>query len=157
MIHIIIILNKSISEVDQVKLVGKKINEKLLDMIGMVYSPEIILESGLNDDINSLSRYLFMKPSKQNDINSLGLGHLNMIYMALKIVEYEVNRTRELINIMIIEEPEAHIHTHIQRTLFDKLKVTKDDGGEIHRQAPWSPCDVHAEAEGWCQRLRHAY
>ncbi len=119
-------LNKSISEVEQVEIIGKKINTKLLDMIGMVYSPEIILESGLKEDINSLSRYLFMKPSKQNDIESLGLGHLNMIYMALKIVEYEVNRTRELINIMIIEEPEAHIHTHIQRTLFDKLKVTKD-------------------------------
>lgn len=122
----IVQLNKSISEVEQVELVGRKINEKLLDMIGMVYSPEIILQSGLKDDINSLSRYLFMKPSKQNDIDSLGLGHLNMIYMTLKIVEYEVNRTRELINIMIIEEPEAHIHTHIQRTLFDKLKVTKD-------------------------------
>lgn len=122
----IVQLNKSISEVEQVELVGRRINEKLLDMIGMVYSPEIILESGLKDDINSLSRYLFMKPSKQNDIESLGLGHLNMIYMALKIVEYEVNRTRELINIMIIEEPEAHIHTHIQRTLFDKLKVTED-------------------------------
>ena len=122
----IIKLNEFISEVEQVKLVGEKINEKLLDMIGMVYSPEIILESGLKDDINSLSRYLFVKTSKQNDIHSLGLGHLNMIYMALKIVEYEVNRTRELINIMIIEEPEAHIHTHIQRTLFDKLKITKD-------------------------------
>jgi len=122
----IVQLNKSISEVEQVELVGQKINEKLLDMIGMVYSPEIILESGLKDDINSLSRYLFMKPSKQNDIETLGLGHLNMIYMALKIVEYEVNRTRELINVMIIEEPEAHIHTHIQRTLFNNLKVTKD-------------------------------
>lgn len=122
----IIQLNESISKVEQVELVGRKINEKLLDMIGLVYSPEIILESRLKDDINSLSRYLFMKPSKQNDIDSLGLGHLNMIYMALKIVEYEVNRTRELINIMIIEEPEAHIHTHIQRTLFDKLRVTKD-------------------------------
>jgi putative ATP-dependent endonuclease of the OLD family len=122
----IVELNRTISEVEQVELVGKRINDKLLDMIGMVYSPEIILESGLKDDIKSLSRYLFMKPSKQNDIESLGLGHLNMIYMALKIVEYEVNRTRELINIMIIEEPEAHIHTHIQRTLFEKLKVTKD-------------------------------
>lgn len=122
----IVQLNISISKVEQVELVGRKINEKLLDMIGMVYSPEIILQSGLKDDINSLSRYLFMKPSKQNDIDSLGLGHLNMIYIALKIVEYEINRTRELINIMIIEEPEAHIHTHIQRTLFDKLKVTKD-------------------------------
>ena len=119
-------LNKSISEVEQIELVGKKINKKLLDLIGMVYSPEIILESGLKDDINSLSRYLFMKSSKQDDIESLGLGHLNMIYMALKIIEFEVNRTRELLNIMIIEEPEAHIHAHIQRTLFDKLKVTKD-------------------------------
>jgi predicted ATP-dependent endonuclease of OLD family len=95
-------------------------------MIGMVYSPEIILESGLKNDINSLSRYLFMKSSKRNDIESLGLGHLNMIYMALKIVEYEFNKTRELINIMIIEEPEAHIHTHIQKTLFENLKVAKD-------------------------------
>ena len=41
----------------------------MLDMIGIVYSPEIILESGLKDDIESL-----------------GLGHLNMIYMALKIM-----------------------------------------------------------------------
>ena len=82
----IIKLNKSISEVEQVELVGKKINEKLLDMIGMVYSPEIILESGMKDDLKSLSRYLFLKPSKQNDIESLGLGHLNMIYMALKIL-----------------------------------------------------------------------
>ena len=30
------------------------------------------------------------------------------------------------LNLLFIEEPEAHIHTHIQRTLFDKLKVTKD-------------------------------
>lgn len=43
----IVQLNKSISEVEQVELVGRKINEKLLDMIGMVYSPEIILQSGL--------------------------------------------------------------------------------------------------------------
>ena len=58
-----------------------------------------------------------MKPSKQNDIDSLGLGHLNMIYMALKIVEYEVNRTRELINIMIIEEPEAHTYTYSENAI----------------------------------------
>jgi putative ATP-dependent endonuclease of OLD family len=84
------------------------------------------LESQLNGEINALSRYLSIKPSNQNDIELLGLGHLNMIYMALKLVEDKFNRTRELINIMIIEEPEAHIHTHIQKTLFDNLKLAKD-------------------------------
>lgn len=122
----IVELNKAISEVEQVGIISNTINRKLIDMIGMVYSPEIELESELKDDLNSLSRYLSMKPSNQSDIELLGLGHLNMIYMALKIVEYEFNRTRELINIMIIEEPEAHIHTHIQKTLFDKLNITKD-------------------------------
>lgn len=119
-------LNLSISEVKEIGKIGVQINSKLMDMIGMVYSPEIALESQLNDEINALSRYLSIKPSNQNDMELLGLGHLNMIYMALKLVEFKFNRTRELINIMIIEEPEAHIHTHIQKTLFDNLKLTKD-------------------------------
>lgn len=119
-------LNLSISEVREIGQIGTQINSKLMDMIGMVYSPQIALESQLNDEINALSRYLSIKPSNQNDMELLGLGHLNMIYMALKLVEFNFNRTRELINIMIIEEPEAHIHTHIQKTLFDNLKLTKD-------------------------------
>ena len=63
------------------------------------------------------------------------LGHLNILYIAMKLVESEVNRNRELLNIMIIEkEPEAHIHTHIQKTLFNNSK--------LHIHIPAS-CDVH--------------
>ena len=47
------------------------------------------------------------------------------MYIALKLVEFEANRNHEILNIMVVEEPEAHIHTHIQRTLFDNLKVIK--------------------------------
>lgn len=65
-----------------------------------------------------------ISPSNQKDIDLLGLGHLNILYIAMKLVEFEVNRNRELLDIMIIEEPEAHIHTHIQKTLFNNLQVT---------------------------------
>lgn len=118
-------LNKTISSVQQISDIGNKINDKLNEMIGMVYSPNIKLKSQMKDDISLLSRYLTMVPSDKQDISLLGLGHLNMLYIALKLLEFDVNREQELVNIMIIEEPEAHIHTHIQKTLFDNLKISK--------------------------------
>jgi len=117
-------LNLKIANIPQICNIGNQVNQKLLEMIGTIYSPDIQLESRLKEDFASLARYLTVSPSGQNDIDLLGLGHLNILYIALKLVEFEANRNRELLNIMIIEEPEAHIHTHIQRTLFDNLKVT---------------------------------
>ena len=117
-------INQKISHIPQVSDVGSKVNKKLLEMIGAIYSPEIKLESRLKEDFATLARYLTISPSNQKDIDLLGLGHLNILYIAMKLVEFEVNRNRELLNIMIIEEPEAHIHTHIQKTLFNNLQVT---------------------------------
>lgn len=117
-------LNLKIAGIPQISDIGNQVNRKLLEMIGTVYSPDIRLESRMKEDFATLARYLTMAPSDQNDIDLLGLGHLNILYIALKLVEFEANRNRELLNIMIIEEPEAHIHTHIQKTLFDNLQVT---------------------------------
>ncbi|MBQ8726869.1 MAG: AAA family ATPase [Oscillospiraceae bacterium] len=116
-------LNSKISNIPQIYNVGECINNKLLEMIGIVYSPDIKLESRLKEDFSTLAKYLTIIPSNQTDIEQLGLGHLNILYMAMKLVEFETNRNRELLNIMIIEEPEAHIHTHIQKTLFDNLQI----------------------------------
>lgn len=118
-------LNSKISSIPEIADVGNKISEKLLEMVGTVYSPEVKLESRLKEDFATLARYLAISPSKQNNIDLLGLGHLNILYIAMKLVEFETNRSRELLNIMIIEEPEAHIHTHIQKTLFGNLQVAQ--------------------------------
>lgn len=120
----IIELNTRISNIPEISDVGTQINNKLLEMIGVIYSPNIKLESRLREDFATLARYLTISPSSQTDIDLLGLGHLNILYIAMKLVEFEVNRNRELLNIMIIEEPEAHIHTHIQKTLFSNLQDT---------------------------------
>lgn len=119
-------VNATISGVKQISGIGHQVNEKLNEMIGMVYSPDITIQSQMKDDIALLSKFLTLSPADKQDIDLLGLGHLNMLFIALKLVEFEVNRNNELVNIMIIEEPEAHIHTHIQRTLFSNLRVSKD-------------------------------
>ena len=119
-------LNGIISSIPQVLSIGEKVNGKLSEIAGLVYSPDITIESRLKEDVDSLAKYLSVAPAGREDLDLLGLGHLNILYIALKLVEFDYNRNHEILNIMIIEEPEAHIHTHIQKTLFDNLKVAKE-------------------------------
>jgi putative ATP-dependent endonuclease of OLD family len=114
-------LNESLARINEISSIGENINRKLDDIVGLIYSPDVKIESRLREDIDSVSRYLSIVPSEEKDIDQLGLGHLNILYMALKLVEFESNRNHEILNIMMVEEPEAHIHAHIQRTLFDNL------------------------------------
>lgn len=116
-------LNQSLAGIPQIKNIGVDVNKKLNDIVGLVYSPEISIESHIREEIESIARNLSVVPAGEQDIEQLGLGHLNILYIALKLVEFEANRNHEILNIMIVEEPEAHIHTHIQRTLFDNLNV----------------------------------
>ncbi|MBC1606870.1 AAA family ATPase [Listeria welshimeri] len=116
-------LNDEIVAIPQINGIGNSLNSELKDILGSVYSPDLSLSSNMSDEISSLSKFLSMRSKDDDELELLGLGHLNMIYLALKIVEFESCRSRELLNIMLIEEPEAHIHRHIQKTLFDGLSI----------------------------------
>ena len=118
------LLNEELSKIPEIKNIGGKINEKLGDIVGLVYSPEIGIVSHMQEELSSVAKHLSLAPSSEENIEQLGLGHLNILYIALKLVEFEYYRNHEILNIMVIEEPEAHIHTHIQRSLFENLNVS---------------------------------
>lgn len=118
-------LNMFLSQLNEITEIGNAVNAKLQETIGSVYSPNIKIESLMKEDMKFLSKYLRITPENLESLDLLGLGHLNMIFIALKLVEFEYLKKRQLVNIMIVEEPEAHIHVHIQRTLFDNLSVTE--------------------------------
>lgn len=119
-------LNNALINIREISNLGDEINNKLHDMVGLVYSPDIRVQSKMQEDIDSLARYLTAKPRDDDNIDLLGLGHLNILYMALKLIEFDVNKNHEILNIMIIEEPEAHVHVHIQKTLFNNLKKSNN-------------------------------
>lgn len=115
-------LNKALTSISFVKSMEQGINDRLHNIVGLVYSPDVSVSSRLQENIDIISRYLSLLPTDEKDMDYLGLGHLNVIYMALKMVEFDARRNHEVLNIMLIEEPEAHIHTHIQKSLFSHLK-----------------------------------
>lgn len=121
-------LNESIEQLPDVLDVSKNIKNTIKSTVGETYSPSsLTIKSNLSDEANKLlqSLHLFIgEPDEDYEgaVHELSLGGANLIYLTLKLLEFNYQKARETFaNFLIIEEPEAHIHTHIQKTLFDKL------------------------------------
>lgn len=121
-------LNSSIEGLPDVSEVKLDIKNTIDDAVGDTYSPNTIsIKSGLSDEAEQLfqSLKLFVDESDdghEGDIHEMSLGGANLIYLTLKLLEFKYQKASQSIaNFLLIEEPEAHIHTHIQKSLFDKI------------------------------------
>ncbi|MGR6771631.1 ATP-dependent nuclease [Pectobacterium brasiliense] len=122
-------INSKISSIPEIERLSNKISSSLINTVGSTYSPKILVSSQLPEDFSELiqSLGLVVEDSLDYDgsgrIDDLSLGGANLIYLALKLYEYEEIRDSEdhITHFLLIEEPEAHIHTHIQKTLFDNF------------------------------------
>lgn len=120
-------LNNNISELDEIEELTKKIKKSLNRTLGYTYSPRVNIKSELPEEIERIMHSLTLwvgddSGSNQGKIDDLSLGGANLIYITLKLLEYEFYQDQEekAAHFLLIEEPEAHIHTHVQKTLFDK-------------------------------------
>ncbi|MEJ7488362.1 AAA family ATPase [Staphylococcus pettenkoferi] len=120
-------INESISDLEEIKELTEKLKESLNNTLGLTYSPNVDIKSELPEEIEILFQSLTLwagddHSSKQGKMEDLSLGGANLIYITLKLLEYEFyqNKREKAAHFLLIEEPEAHIHTHVQKTLFDK-------------------------------------
>ncbi|MBY1012091.1 AAA family ATPase [Pseudomonas aeruginosa] len=121
-------LNSSIEELEDVQIVRSDIRDTIKDAAGETYSPSSLsIKSDLPDEADKLfqSLRLFVGESEEGyegAIHELSLGGANLIFLTLKLLGYKYQKAHKAIaNFLVIEEPEAHIHTHIQKTLFDRI------------------------------------
>jgi putative ATP-dependent endonuclease of OLD family len=119
-------LNNDISALPEIKRIAEGIQSTLQSTVGHTYSPGVGVQSTLPDQMDKLLQRLTVKVSDDlhstqlGDLSEQGLGGANLIYLALKLLEYEVKLSSDRVaHFLLIEEPEAHIHTHIQKTLFE--------------------------------------
>ncbi|MCO5238913.1 MAG: AAA family ATPase [Chitinophagaceae bacterium] len=124
-------LNDQISTLDEVQDIKKGIDKSIKEAVGTTYAPNINIKSELPNDMEKLFQSLKLwvgdpdEDGYEGKIWELSLGGANLIYLSLKLLEYERVKIDKIANFLLIEEPEAHIHTHIQKTLFDNLKGNK--------------------------------
>ena len=121
-------LNKRISELEEVREISKGIADSIKNAVGETYAPNINIKSELPDEMDKLLQSLRLwvgdpdEEGYEGKIWELSLGGANLIYLSMKILEFQKTKMEDKIaNFFLIEEPEAHIHTHIQKTLFQKL------------------------------------
>ncbi|MCH4896471.1 ATP-dependent endonuclease [Marinilabiliaceae bacterium JC040] len=121
-------LNEKIETLPDVHMIRNDIKETINDAVGETYSPAFLsIKSSLSNEADRLlqSLRLFIaepNESYEGDIHELSLGGANLIFLTLKLLEYKYQKSKETFaNFLLIEEPEAHIHTHIQKTLFENL------------------------------------
>jgi len=121
-------LNKQISSLTEVIEVSDGVAQNIRTSVGETYAPGISIRSELPDDMEKLMQSLKLWVGDSVDepylgrISELSLGGANLIYLSTKLLEYEKVKAQDRIaNFLLIEEPEAHIHTHIQKTLFEKI------------------------------------
>jgi predicted ATP-dependent endonuclease of OLD family len=124
-------LNTQIGLLEEVKDIKDGIDKNIKEAVGTTYAPNIDIKSELPNEIEKLFQSLKLWVGDPNDegyngrIWELSLGGANLIYLSLKLLEYEKVKTDRIANFLLVEEPEAHIHTHIQKTLFNNLKENK--------------------------------
>lgn len=124
-------LNAKIGSLEEVKRLKEGIDKNVKEAVGTTYAPNIDIKSELPNEIEKLVQSLKLWVGDPDDegykgrIWELSLGGANLIFLSLKLLEYEKIRTDRVANLLLIEEPEAHVHTHIQKTLFNNLKANK--------------------------------
>lgn len=122
-------LNKDIGALKPIRELSTNIQLTLHETAGFAYSPSVDVAANLPDKMDKLLQNLVLRVADPldeeyaGDLSEISLGGANLIYITLKLLEYELKlSTDRAAHFLLIEEPEAHIHTHVQKTLFSKYE-----------------------------------
>ena len=124
-------INDELNNIDEFNNFIKEIENVINDTVGDVYNSNVSFDINMPINTDNIIKYFSLKgknEEKSFNLSNNSLGENNVVYLALKLKESQMERghTKKFLNIILIEEPEAHLHKHLQQSLFEGIKNNKN-------------------------------